>query len=142
MFCFQCQETAKNQGCTIKGVCGKEGSTAILQDLLIYNLKGIGVIANKAKEQGVATPVNAGEFVSQALFTTITNVNFNDSDLIQWIKKAQVVKKELYESVKDKIGSDLHESATWYSDNEDEYAAKAETVGVLSTERSCSTSFR
>ena len=44
MFCFQCQETAKNQGCTINGMCGKKGSTANLQDLLIYNLKGIAVL--------------------------------------------------------------------------------------------------
>ncbi len=134
MFCFQCQETAKNQGCTIKGVCGKEGSTANLIDLLIFNLKGIGVIAKKAKAQGAATPVSAGFFVAKALFTTITNANFNDADLIQWIKNAQAVKKELFDNVKDKIGSDLHESATWYSDNEDEYAAKAETVGILATE--------
>ena len=134
MFCFQCQETAKNQGCTIKGVCGKEGSTAGLQDLLIFNLKGIGVIAKASKAAGGATPSNAGFFVSKALFTTITNANFNDADLVKWIKDAQAVKKELFDSVKDKIGSDLHDSATWYSDNEDDFAAKAETIGVLATE--------
>jgi hydroxylamine reductase len=134
MFCFQCQETAKNQGCTIKGVCGKEDTTATLQDLLIFNLKGIGVIAKKAKAQGGETPANAGFFVAKALFTTITNTNYNDADLVEWIKNAQTVKKELFDSVKDKIGSDLHESATWYSDNEGDYAAKAKEVGVLSTE--------
>ncbi len=134
MFCFQCQETAKNQGCTIKGVCGKEGTTANLQDLLIYNLKGIGVIATKARAAGASVPNSTGLFVSQALFTTITNANFDDKALIQWIKKAQKVKKELFESVKDKIGSDLDASATWYSDNEDDFAAKAETVGILTTE--------
>jgi hydroxylamine reductase len=134
MFCFQCQETAKNQGCTIKGVCGKEASTAGLQDLLIFNLKGIGSIANKAKAAGANVPNSVGLFVSKALFTTITNANFDDKDLIQWVNKAQKVKKELFESVKDKVGDDLHESATWYSDNEDDFAAKAETVGVLATE--------
>jgi len=134
MFCFQCQETAKNQGCTIKGVCGKEGSTADLQDLLIYNLKGIGVIASAAKANGGATASDAGFFVAKSLFTTITNTNYNDADLIRWIKEAQIVKKDLFESVKDTIGSDLHESATWYSDNEAEYAAKAVAVGVLATE--------
>ncbi len=134
MFCFQCQETAKNQGCTIKGVCGKDGSTSDLQDLLIYNLKGIGVIGKKAGEQGAKTSGDAGLFVAKALFTTITNANFNDADLIRWINNAQAVKKELYDSVKDKIGSDLHESATWYSNDEDEFAAKAQEVGVLSTE--------
>lgn len=134
MFCFQCQETAKNQGCTIKGVCGKENDTANLQDLLIFNLKGIGVIANAAKAKGAATPKEAALFVSQALFTTITNTNFDEEKLVEWIQKAQKVKKELYESVKDKVGSDLHESATWYSDDVSSFGAKAETVGVLATE--------
>jgi len=134
MFCFQCQETAKNQACTIKGVCGKENDTANLQDLLIFNLKGIGVIANAAKAKGAATPKDAGLFVAQALFTTITNANFDDEKLVGWIQQAQKVKKELYESVKDKVGSDLHESATWYSDDVASFGAKAETVGVLATE--------
>ena len=113
MFCFQCQETAKNQGCTIKGMCGKEGSTADLQDLLIYNLKGIAVIAGKVKAAGLQVPEKTGLFIAQALFTTITNANFNDEDMINWINRAQAVKKELFESVKGKIGDDLHESATW-----------------------------
>lgn len=52
MFCFQCQETAKGTGCTIKGVCGKEETTSNLQDLLIYNLKGIAVLEQGLKEQG------------------------------------------------------------------------------------------
>lgn len=134
MFCFQCQETAKNQGCTIKGVCGKENDTAILQDLLIYNLKGIGVIASAAKAKGSATPKDAALFVAQALFTTITNANFDEEKLVDWIQQAQKVKKELYESVKDQVGSDLHESATWYSDDVASFKAKAETIGVLATE--------
>ena len=112
MFCFQSQETAKNQGCTIKGVCGKENGTANLQDLLIFNLKGIGVIASAAKAKGAATPKEAALFVAQALFTTITNANFDDEKLNGWVLQAQKVKKELFESVKDKLGSDLHESAT------------------------------
>ncbi len=133
MFCFQCQETAKNQGCTIKGMCGKEGSTADLQDLLIYNLKGIAVIAGKAKAAGLQVPEKTGLFIAQALFTTITNANFNDENIINWINRAQAVKKELFESVKGKIGDDLHESATWYSNNVSEFKTKAAGVGVLAT---------
>ena len=53
MFCFQCQETAKNTGCTIKGVCGKPEETANLQDLLIYALRGIAVYGEKAKALGI-----------------------------------------------------------------------------------------
>jgi len=134
MFCFQCQETAKNQACTVKGMCGKDGETSNLQDLLVFNLKGIGVIASAAKANGAPTNQEAGLFVAQALFTTITNANFDENNLVEWVQNAQKVKKELYESVKDKVGSDLHESATWYSDDVSSYQAKAETVGVLATE--------
>lgn len=134
MFCFQCQETAKNQACTVKGVCGKDGETSNIQDLLIFNLKGIGVIASAAKANGAPTNQEAGLFVCQALFTTITNANFDEKNLVEWVLNAQKVKKELYESVKDKVGLDLHESATWYSDDVASFQAKAETVGVLATE--------
>nr|WP_320016849.1 hydroxylamine reductase [uncultured Desulfobacter sp.] len=134
MFCFQCQETAKNQGCTINGVCGKKGSTANLQDLLIYNLKGIAVLAQKAKDAGLDVPTANGKFIAEGLFTTITNANFNDEDLNTWIIRAQAVKKELFDSVKDKVGSDLHDCAIWFSDDTSEFQAKAESVGVLSTE--------
>jgi hydroxylamine reductase len=134
MFCFQCQETAKNQGCTINGMCGKKGSTANLQDLLIYNLKGIAVLAQEAKNAGLDVPAANGQFIAEGLFTTITNVNFNDEDLISWITRAQAVKKKLLDSVKEKVGSDLHDCATWFSDDTSAFAAKAEAVGVLSTE--------
>ncbi len=134
MFCFQCQETAKNQGCTIKGVCGKENTTANLQDLLIYHLKGISVIAEKAQSQGAVISKDIGVFVSQALFTTITNTNFDDESMIHWIQKAQKVKKTLHAGLKDKVGEDLHESALWVSDDTASFDAKALTVGVLATE--------
>ncbi len=134
MFCFQCQETVKNQGCTVKGVCGKENDTAILQDLLIFNLKGISCLAQKGKEAGVEIKKETGLFVAKALFTTITNTNFNNENLYDWIRQAQNVKKELYDSLSGKVGDDLPEAATWFSDNPDEWLAKANTVGVLSTE--------
>jgi hydroxylamine reductase len=134
MFCFQCQETVKGEACTVKGMCGKEGSTSDLQDLLIYNLKGIAVIAEKAQAAGAKVPSDTGLFIAKGLFTTITNMNFNDANIIEWINKAQALKKSLFDSVKDKIGSDLHESAAWYSDDAATFGAKAATVGVLATE--------
>ena len=134
MFCFQCEEAAKGQGCTVKGMCGKEGTTSDLQDLLIHNLKGIGVLAKKAKAAGIDVPGSTGLFVAKALFTTITNMNFNDDNLVDWINRAQAVKKDLFESAKDKIGSDLHDSAAWYSDDVSTFAQKAATVGVMATE--------
>ncbi len=133
MFCFQCEETAKNQGCTVKGVCGKDNDTANLQDLLIDNLKGIGVIASRARAAGETISQDVGVFVNKALFTTVTNVNFNEASIVDWIKKAQTVKKELFERVKDKVGSDLPACATWYSDDEASFKTVAENVGILAT---------
>ena len=133
MFCFQCQEAAKNEGCTIKGMCGKENSTANLQDLLIFNLKGIAVIAKKSKAAGVAVPNSVATFLGKGLFTTITNANFNDENLVDWIIRAQALKKELAAAAGDKIGTSLHASATWYSNDVATFQAKAEAVGVLAT---------
>ncbi|THB75719.1 MAG: hydroxylamine reductase [Desulfobacteraceae bacterium] len=133
MFCFQCQETAKNQGCTVKGMCGKEGTTANLQDLLIYNLKGIAVIAKKAQNAGETVSNEVGRFVAQGLFVTITNVNFNDADVTSWIERAIALKKELMNQYGDVIDADLDECATWSADAS-EFAAKAESVGILATE--------
>jgi len=133
MFCFQCQETAKNEGCTKVGMCGKKDETANFQDLLIFNLKGIGVLATKGKEAGVDVSLEVGRFVSKALFTTITNANFDDASLVTWIHQALAVKQELLEKLKGKIGRDLHGSATWLSNNDEEFQAKAITVGVLAT---------
>ena len=134
MFCFQCQEAAKNQGCTIKGMCGKENTTANLQDLLIYNLKGIAVIAESLKAAGTDVPDSAPAFMGQALFTTITNANFNDENLIDWIMRAQAVKNELADAAGEKLTQGLHHSAGWYSDDPASFQAKAETVGVMATE--------
>ena len=134
MFCFQCQEAAKNEGCTVKGMCGKENTTANLRDLLIFNLKGIALLAQLSRDAGVTIPGNVGAFIGQALFTTITNANFNDENLVQWINRAQALKKQIADAAGDKIGSDLHESATWYSNDVATFQAKAETVGVMATE--------
>jgi hydroxylamine reductase len=134
MFCFQCQETAKNTGCTVRGVCGKEETTANLQDLLIFNLKGIAVLAKQGKAAGVDMTTEAGRFVTKALFTTITNVNFNDGNLVKWIKKAQEFKKSVKDTVEGKVAGTLPDAALWFSDNEVEYQEKAKKVGVLATE--------
>jgi len=71
MFCFQCQETARNQGCTIRGVCGKQPETAKLLDLLIYVLKGISIIGEKAIKLGLSIKPE-GAFIARSLFSTIT----------------------------------------------------------------------
>ncbi len=134
MFCFQCQETAKNIGCTVKGVCGKEEETANLQDLLIFNLKGISVIAEALKANGKSVGNEVGLFISKALFTTITNANFDDDSLVSWVDQSLACKKELLASLDDATKNTLHDSATWFCDTVADYQAKAKTVGVLATE--------
>ncbi|WP_027370443.1 hydroxylamine reductase [Desulfovermiculus halophilus] len=135
MFCFQCQETAKNQACTVKGVCGKPEETADLQDLLIYVCKGISVFGEKLQEKGTVDR-EAGNFICKALFTTITNVAWSDDVIIERIKEALKVR----ESVKAKLGGDIPASlpdcATWSSDNAEEIKAKAlsDEVRITATE--------
>jgi hydroxylamine reductase len=141
MFCYQCQETAKNEGCTVKGMCGKSEETANLQDLLIYALRGVAVYAEKAKELGISDREN-GLFVTQALFNTITNANFDNDRIIELIKKAlnrrEALKEKFLAAYKEKNGREfdeaLHHSATWFSGDVAEFHEKAKSVGVLSTE--------
>ncbi len=158
MFCFQCQEAAKGTGCTIKGVCGKQESTANLQDLLIYDLKGIAVLAKGLKEAGVQVDKSVGLFLSQGLFTTITNANFDNASLENWISRSQTIKRTLktqldnLSSATEKasiwaklmsfLGSSedaspsaqLDDSALWFSSDSSVFQDKAKTVGVLATE--------
>jgi len=130
MFCYQCQETAKNEGCAIRGVCGKTEETANLQDLLIYVLKGIAIYTEKAKAAGDLDG-KYGRFTIEALFATITNVNFDNDRIIELIREALKLRNEL----KEKYGAtDVHDSAVWFSDNVDDFKKKAAEIGILSIE--------
>jgi len=141
MFCFQCQETARNTGCTVKGVCGKSEETANLQDLLIFVLKGISVYGEKLKELGVADRSN-DEFIAQGLFATITNANWDDvrfTAMIQeGLQRRDRIKSRFLATYKEKNGRDfdgsLPEAATWAASDSAVFAEKARTVGVLATE--------
>lgn len=141
MFCFQCQETARNSGCTVKGVCGKSGETANLQDLLIYVLKGIAVYGDQAGELGISLE-SPGLFIARSLFTTITNANFDEERIVALIKEGLAVRDELrdrflaaYREQKgEEFQGELPGAATWSSDDLDEFRKKAAEVGVLSTE--------
>ena len=123
MFCNQCQETAKNEGCTIKGVCGKEEVIANLQDLLIYVLQGISILAEKS---GNKISRDNGTFIVQALFATITNANFDREKIVELIKKGLALKEELKGTASD----ELHDSASWNADTEEELISKAKEVGI------------
>ncbi len=127
MFCHQCEETVKGTGCTIKGVCGKEDEIAAYQDVLVYLCKGVSVRNLAAMEQGNGNP-DAGLFVAEALFATLTNVNFDKSRFTMLITKAIKIRDALPES-----GSDEPDACTWKSQGESDILAKAPSVGILST---------
>jgi len=133
MFCYQCQETVKNEGCTVKGVCGKTEETSNLQDLLIYLLCGMAVCADKAKEKGPLDP-KYGRFMMEALFATITNANFDSDRIIGMIREALRLRSELRQACGAAFPAGLHDCAVWDSDNMEEFKKKAAAVGVLSTE--------
>ena len=124
MFCFQCQETAKNQGCTVKGVCGKPEETADLQDLLIYVCKGISVYAEKLREKG-SVDREAGNFICKALFVTITNAAWDDEVITEKVGEALKVRDAVKAKLGDDLPADLPDCATWSSDDKNEIMAKA-----------------
>jgi hydroxylamine reductase len=94
MFCYQCEQAAQGKGCSVGGVCGKQPETASLQDLLIYQIKGIGYIANEGRKVGVKDDP-ADRFVMEALFTTVTNVNFDNESIVKILHQGEEVKKAL-----------------------------------------------
>ncbi|HMA67162.1 MAG TPA: hydroxylamine reductase [Desulfosalsimonadaceae bacterium] len=124
MFCFQCQETAKNKGCTVKGMCGKPENTADLQDLLIYVCKGISIYGEKLMEQGIVDK-EAGNFICKALFTTITNVAWSDEEIIGRIKEALKVRETVKEKAGPAVSGSLPDCAVWFSDDNEQILAKA-----------------
>ena len=135
MFCYQCQETLAGSGCTARGVCGKTDDVARLQDLLIYLLKGISFYSSKLRKLG-ATSEKADKFLLDSLFSTITNVNFDRSDFVAWIRKGLKLKdeaKEMLEKAGGTVGDKVPEAAVWQTDTEEEFEEKAREAGVLST---------
>lgn len=133
MFCFQCQETVKNEGCNIKGVCGKTQETANLQDLLVYVLKGLAIYAEKDKEAETLDS-KYGRFTIEALFATVTNVNFDNDRIIALIREALKLRDELKKKHEADMPGGLHDSAVWFSDDVVEFNKKATEVGILSME--------
>ena len=136
MFCFQCQEAAKNTGCTVNGVCGKPADVANLQDLLIYLCKGISHYTVRLREKGVESN-EVNKFVVDSLFMTITNANFDRERFITRVKQAIDLReavKALYVSKGGNISDITFEGAFWASKEESDMDAKALEVGVLATE--------
>jgi hydroxylamine reductase len=106
MFCYQCEQTAKGQGCTIMGVCGKTPEVAALQDLLIYMLRGLSQLTLEARKVGVETE-EVSVFTCEALFATLTNVNFDPDSIIEYIRKAAELREQLRKQIRAARGQEI-----------------------------------
>ena len=131
MFCFQCQEAAKGTGCTIKGVCGKDDETANRMDLLLFVTKGVSVVATLLRNDGVEVPAHINRFVVDALFSTITNANFDIESITGRIVNGLKFREQLKEEATG-YGIELPviDELVWKG-NESTFEGKALTVGVL-----------
>lgn len=134
MFCYQCQETAGNKGCTKGGVCGKSADLANMQDLLVYVTKGLSEVTTRLRKEGKEISKEVNHFITLNLFTTITNANFDDEIFYVRVKETIAKKNELIEQLSSKEG--LSEAALWSGDANEILKEKAESkeVGVLATE--------
>lgn len=135
MFCFQCQETSKNKGCTVKGVCGKTADVANLQDLLMFLCKGISHYTVRLRELGIEIP-EINKFITDSLFMTITNANFDKSRFVKRILMAYEMRnaaKERLISAGGNIEGITYDGAFWTGESEEEMAEKALDAGILTT---------
>jgi len=132
MFCYQCQETVKNEGCEVMGVCGKKDYVANLQDLLIYAIKGIAQIVRE-KDIDAREIDDINYVMLNSLFITITNANFDDQAIVEQIKKILKVRDDLAQGLNKES---LHDAATFQVSTREDMKKKANSneVGVLATE--------
>ena len=132
MFCYQCQETARGTGCTMSGVCGKKPDVARMQDLLVYVTKGLSAVTTRLREEGKRVSKEINHRVTENLFITITNANFDKAAIAEKIKTTLAVKEKLLETLDNKNG--LPVTALWNGEeNEFETKAASPEVGVLAT---------
>lgn len=129
MFCYQCEQTVGGKGCTKRGVCGKTPEIANLQDLLIYQLKGISCYAKEILDKGGNIDQEVVKFVENGLFTTLTNVNFDPEVHINLLKKSQKIKEKLRKIAPK---GEYPEQAIYnLSDSKDEMLKDAIKAGIM-----------
>lgn len=134
MFCYQCQETARCQGCTVVGVCGKKPEVAAMQDLLVYVTKGLSAVATALRQAGKQVDKKINHRVTMNLFITITNANFDQDAIVLAIKDTLQQKEALLKEMSAEEEQKLPEAAKW-NGQESEFAEKAAGVGVLATKQ-------
>lgn len=130
MFCYQCQETAGCSGCTLSGVCGKTPEVSAMQDLLVYVTKGSSAVTTALRREKKEIPVEINHLITENLFTTITNANFDRETIEERIHATLSAKTQLLNQLHD--AANLPEAATWNGSGS--WQEKAGSVGVLSTE--------
>ncbi len=130
MFCYQCQETAKNIACTKKGVCGKTSDVANIEDLLVWVTKGLGEILTRMRKENKDIS-DLHSYVNNNLFTTITNANFHYEDLLEKVKETIDLNQKLIGGLDDK--ENLSKAALYNEKDDDELKLKSQVIGVLNT---------
>ena len=133
MFCYQCEQTLGSKGCVKSGVCGKNPTVANLQDVLIHELKGIGFYGQKNLEKGLKIRSEINKFVVDTMFSTLTNVNFDPTRFVEYIKKAGKIKEEL----KNAVGEieNVPKAANYKAPNTmEEMVEDAKNIGIMSDE--------
>lgn len=130
MFCYQCEQTAGGKGCTKMGVCGKTPEVAALQDLLIYQIKGISCYAKEIVEKGENVDKNIVRFIENSLFTTLTNVNFDADVHVEMLKESQKIKEKLRKQV-GKIKNDTDHATYNLSETKADMLKDAKKAGIM-----------
>ena len=130
MFCYQCEQTAGGKGCTKLGVCGKTPEVAALQDLLIFQIKGISCYAKEIIEQGQNVDKEIITFIENSLFTTLTNVNFDADVHVEMLKESQRIKEQLRKQV-GKINNDTEHATYNLSETRSEMLKDAKKAGIM-----------
>lgn len=130
MFCYQCEQTAGGKGCTKLGVCGKTPEVAALQDLLIYQIKGISCYAKEIVEKGENLDKDIVRFIENSLFTTLTNVNFDADVHVEMLKQSQIIKESLKKKV-GKIKNDTDHATYKLSSTKSEMLDDAQKAGIM-----------
>lgn len=130
MFCYQCEQTAGGKGCTKLGVCGKTPEVAALQDLLIFQIKGISCYAKEMIEQGQNVDKEIITFIENSLFTTLTNVNFDADVHVEMLKESQRIKEQLRKQVGN-INNDTEHATYNLSETRSEMLKDAKKAGIM-----------
>ena len=130
MFCYQCEQTAGGKGCTKMGVCGKTPEIAALQDLLIYQIKGISCYAKEIVEKGENVDKSIVTFIENSLFTTLTNVNFDADFHVEMLKESQRIKEKVRKQVGE-IKNDTDHATYNLSETKSEMLEDAKKAGIM-----------